>query len=295
MPHPDGTPTFVLIPGSGATSFMWSPLVRELAVRGHRALPVELPQHGFDTVFPEGFASPQDPGLLATAPAPVAALALADSVEHTLDLVRRAATHGPVVLVGHSLGGSTVTGVANAAPELLAGTVYVCAYLCVDQPNVPAYVARPDPGDVLAQARRKIFVGDPSKTGSMRMNPRDGSPEVLALQHELMMAEADPARVPAMLNYALQPDESLRLLIADARIDPAAWGGVPHTFIRTGADRVIPPEVQDRMITEADAATGPNSVTGESAFTVHEVDAGHMLPLTRPAELAELLIGSHSR
>lgn len=38
--------------------------------------------------------------------------------------------HGPVVLVGHSLGGSTVTRVANAVPELLERLVYISAFCC---------------------------------------------------------------------------------------------------------------------------------------------------------------------
>jgi pimeloyl-ACP methyl ester carboxylesterase len=45
-------PTFVLVRGSGATSFLWSAVVTEIVLRGHRALPVELPGHGFDTTFP---------------------------------------------------------------------------------------------------------------------------------------------------------------------------------------------------------------------------------------------------
>lgn len=64
------SPTFVLVPGAGATSVSWTPVVRELALRGHRALPVELPGHGFDAVFPAGFHCPQDLDELASATSP---------------------------------------------------------------------------------------------------------------------------------------------------------------------------------------------------------------------------------
>ena len=57
-----------------------------------------------------------------TARSPLAELTLDDCVARTLDDVRRVAEHGPVVLVGHSLGGSMVTGVANAEPALLSRT-----------------------------------------------------------------------------------------------------------------------------------------------------------------------------
>jgi hypothetical protein len=88
-------PTFVLVTGLGATSFLWNPVVREIVLGGHRALPVELPGHGFDTVFPAGYGSPQDLELFAGTPSPVAGLTLDDYAEHTLDVVRRAAEPEP--------------------------------------------------------------------------------------------------------------------------------------------------------------------------------------------------------
>jgi pimeloyl-ACP methyl ester carboxylesterase len=41
------TTTFVLVHGAGCTSAVWTPTVRELVLRGHRALAVDLPGHGF--------------------------------------------------------------------------------------------------------------------------------------------------------------------------------------------------------------------------------------------------------
>jgi pimeloyl-ACP methyl ester carboxylesterase len=52
--------------------------------------------------------------------------------------------HGPVVLVGHSMGGSVVTDVANTASELLARIVYVAAYCCVELPSLLAYAQTPE-------------------------------------------------------------------------------------------------------------------------------------------------------
>lgn len=55
---------------------------------------------------PSGYGSPQDLDQLATAASPLAGLILDDYAEHTLGIIWRIAEHGPVVLVGHSLGGS---------------------------------------------------------------------------------------------------------------------------------------------------------------------------------------------
>ncbi len=279
--------TFVLVPGMCATSYVWNPVVRELALLGHRALPVELPGHGFDTAFPPGYQGQHDEDTFVQARSPLAGLTLDDYVEHTLGLVRRAATNGPVVLVGHSLGGATVTRVANAAPELLARTVYLCAYCCVALPTVMAYATQvansDDPGDPLARARARGWVGNPASTGATRTNPRTGDPEVLAAQHALLMADLEPARTAAVLSYGLQPDEPVAALIGNAQVDPATWTTVPHSYIRTLQDRVIPPDLQDRMIAEADA------ISPDNPFDVHTIDTSHMALITRPTQTAETL------
>jgi pimeloyl-ACP methyl ester carboxylesterase len=280
----DGDPTFVLVTGSGATSFLWNPLVRELVLCGQRALPIELPGHGFDTVFPPGYGSPQDLDQLATAASPLAGLTLDDYAEHTLGVIRRVAEHGPVVLVGHSLGGSTLTRVANTAPDLLARIVYLSAYCCVASPVVPAYAPTdPPPDSPLGRARRTVFLGNPGRTGVSRTNPRTADPNILAVQHALLMADLNPAYVPAVLAYATQPDEPLQVILADARVDPATWGRLPRTYIRTSHDEVIPVQVQDRMIDEADRLTPANP------FTVHTIAASHFAPITHPAEVADIL------
>ena len=281
------TPTFVLVPGLGATSFMWTPLVRELALRGHRALPIELPGHGFDTVFPAGYQCPQDTEKLATAPSPIAGLTLGDYVVHTVEVVRRVAVHGPVVLVGHSMGGSTVTSVANTAPELLARIVYLCAYCCVQLPSLPSYAPTPRNADsLLTQFREVVRIGDPALTGAVRTNPRTGDSQVLAIQQMVLMADLDPAQVPAVLNYAFQPDESVQAVLADAQINPATWTQLPRTYIRTAHDRVLSPALQDRMIAEADALSPTNP------FDVHSLTTSHLAPITQPAEIADILTAS---
>lgn len=46
--------------GSFSNSFTWAPLQRELALLGHRSLPVDLPGHGFAADFPVSYQAPQD-------------------------------------------------------------------------------------------------------------------------------------------------------------------------------------------------------------------------------------------
>lgn len=99
------------------------------------------------------------------------------------------------------MGGSTVTGVANTEPELLARVAYLCAYCCIKLPSVPAYALNPgDTGDLLSRARDVVWIGDPVRTGTSRTKPCTGGPEVLATQHALLMADLDrPAASYAMV------------------------------------------------------------------------------------------------
>lgn len=107
---------------------------------------------------------------------------------------------------------------------------------------------------------------------------------MLAVQHALLMADLDPAHVPTVLAYATQPDEPLQVVLADARVDPGTWGRLPRTYIRTSQDEVVPIEVQDRMIAEADHLTPANP------FTVHTIAGSHFAPITHASKVADTLI-----
>lgn len=65
-------PTFVLVHGSASNAFFWTPLVRELALLGHRGLPVDLPRHGFEADLPETYQAPQDAEAFARSPSALA-------------------------------------------------------------------------------------------------------------------------------------------------------------------------------------------------------------------------------
>jgi pimeloyl-ACP methyl ester carboxylesterase len=129
-------PTFVLVPGAFSNSFGWAPLQRELALRGSRSLTVDLPGRGYGASIPLAYQAPQDAAVLASAPSGLAGASLAANVEHVVDLVRRVAAYGPVIVVGHSAGGQVVTGVGNAVPELVSRLVYISAWCCAGEDRV---------------------------------------------------------------------------------------------------------------------------------------------------------------
>ncbi|MFD9819532.1 alpha/beta fold hydrolase [Streptomyces violascens] len=105
-------PTFVFIHGNSCTEFFWAPLLRGLALRGHRGLAAQLPGHGLQADFPLPYQAPQNLGTYATAPSRLAQATLKDYAAPVIDTVRRVRAHGPVILVAHSLGGAVLHHVA---------------------------------------------------------------------------------------------------------------------------------------------------------------------------------------
>ncbi|SHF05584.1 alpha/beta fold hydrolase [Streptoalloteichus hindustanus] len=275
-------PTFVFVHGAGSNSFLWTSVIRELAVLGHRALAVDLPGHGFDAGFPAAYQAPQDLDALAVAPSALAGVTLRDNVDHVVELLRRVVGHGPVVLVGHSLGGATITRVASEAPELVDHLVYVAAWCCVRLRTVADYLQSPE----FRQSRLLRVRGLPGvdRRGAGRTNWRSADPAFLADAHAAMMADASEEEFRAVLN-TLQPDESLRVFLADARPEPATWGGVPRTYVRLTLDRTMPPELQDRLVREAD------ELTPDTPFAVRDLATSHLGFVREPAALAKILDG----
>jgi pimeloyl-ACP methyl ester carboxylesterase len=256
--------TYVFVTGSNGVASGDN----ELPLRGHRTVGVNLPGHGPEEQFHLAYQAPQDLAKLAAIPSPMAGVTLDDYVEATVDVVRRVSRYGPVVLVGGSLGGSTITKAADAVPDLIDRLVYVGAYCCTKLRSPAEYLETPEGRTSLAGNLLPGVVGDPRVLKAIRVNWRTNDKKFLEGAKAAFMAEATEGEFLAMLNTSL-PDESLQVSSADARGRASAWGRVPRAYIRQSRDRVIPLPLQDRMIREADAVTPGNR------FKVFTVETSH--------------------
>lgn len=274
-------PTVVLVHGASCNSSSWGPVVRELALRGVRALAVDLPGHGFAARIPRGYLGPQDAAALASEPSGMRDIGTADDVAAVVEVLRRARAHGPTVLAGVSRGGLTLNAVGNAAPELVDRLVYVSAH-CPSTASVAEYHAGPEMADSLLGGVLGLVVADPSRIGGVRMNWRTDDGALLDTLQAALLADGTRDELLTYL-HTQDPDETLTVDEDLVRADPATWGRIPRDYVRLTADRALPPALQDRYIADADALTPDNR------FAVHDLDASHIGVQVHPAPVADLL------
>ncbi|ANN14758.1 esterase [Amycolatopsis orientalis] len=279
-------PIFVFVHGGSSNARAWGPLQNELALLGYRSHAVDLPGHGDLADSPAAYyRQPQDLAALAAAPSPLRGVTLRDNVRHVVDTLRRLEGQGPLVLVGNSLGGLTISAVANAAPELLDRLVYLSA-LCLSDPAMLT-----EPWDVVDEnlldaLSARIAVPDVHEPGVARLNWRSahGDPALFAELKTAIMADSTDHQFRLLLD-SLDPDESYAVLEPGALVQSDGWGRVPHTYVRLTADLSITPAVQDHMIRKADELTPHNP------FKVHTLASSHVGYFSRPRVFADLLTG----
>ena len=275
-------PTFLLVHGSITSSFMWAPLQRELALLGHRSFAIDLPGHGLDAQYSRFYQAPQDLDAWAQEPSTLAEVTLDDNVDAVGEAIRRLREHGPVVLVGASLGGLTITLAANRYPELVDGLVYISAWACASGKNPYEYMSAPEFDGSLLAPLAALNIGDPAALGAGRANNRTSDIDLLRALKSASMADVTDAQFMAFLNI-MQSDESIAVMTGDARLEPTTWGTIPHGYIRQTEDRTFPVAMQDRIIREAD------ELTPDNPFRVHTMHSSHVGFVFQSDEVAKVL------
>lgn len=196
----------LLIHGAAHGAWCWRDVIPALAGLGHQVRAIDLPGHGED----------QTP-----------------YADVTLDRYRDAvlAAMGPdTVLVGHSMGGYPITAAAVAAPDRVAGLIYVCAYT-------------PWPDHSLAQMRMAA-PRQPLLPAIRMTDDRKGWTADPAMVRDLFYHDCPPDRVAyAMDRLCVQAVAPTSVPVAD--LDRIA--ALPRAYIRCLDDRTIPPEFQMTM------------------------------------------------
>lgn len=226
-------PTVVLVHGAFAESSSWDAVIDSLLAADYSVIAAANPLRG-----------------VATDAAAVS------------DLVRK--VEGPVLLVGHSYGGTVITNVDRSAGEI-AGLVYVCGFA-------------PDDGESCATLSAHVPGGTLGET-LWTVDLKGGGQDLYISQdryHQQFAADV-PAAMAARMGITQRP-------VTDAGLnDPAGpdplWKDIPSWFVYAELDRNIPAGAHAFMAERAG-----------SRRTVEVPGAGHALPVSRPEEVSEMIL-----
>jgi pimeloyl-ACP methyl ester carboxylesterase len=227
------SPTIVLVHGAFAESASWTGVAERLHAAG---LPVIAAANPLRSV--------------------------AGDAAQISDLVRT--IDGPVVLVGHSYGGSVISNVDAGAGDITA-LVYVAAFA-------------PDPGESCSELSLR-FPGSTLGDAVRPIPHRDGTADLVIAHdrfHDQFCADL-PATAAGLMATTQRP-------IAQAALEERSgpdplWRRIPSYFVIGDKDRNIPAALLRSLADRANARR-----------TVEIAGASHAVAVSHPAETADLIL-----
>lgn len=238
---PKPTKTFVLVHGAFQAPYAWQFVKAKLEAAGQKVIIVELAGHGQDQTDPKTI-----------------------SINTYRDQVVAAITaiNGPVVLVGHSLGGAVIAAVADSIPDHIEKLVYLAGLV---------------PGN-----DQSIF--DLAKTDTKSLFGPS-----LSFSDDHATAIINNDKIISV--FAQDADDKIKKLIIDNnRPEPnapqtdkiylknPAFGAIPKYYIQTTLDHALTIDLQKRMISAA------------GIKNLYSVNTGHCAMLTQPNEVTKILL-----
>ncbi|MCT9934482.1 alpha/beta hydrolase [Planotetraspora sp. A-T 1434] len=233
QPRSDGKPTIVLEHGAFADTSSWNGVIERLRRDGYRVVAAANPLRG-----PEGDAA-----------------YLRSIVDHV---------QGPVVLAGHSYGGSVISKAADRNPKVKA-LVYIAAFIPEVGESATELTGK-FPGSTLASTIDPVPYSLPDgETGTDLYIKQD--------KYRQQFAADVPASVAAVAAAGQRPIAAAAL---EEKATGAAWKTIPSWTLIALQDLNIPPEAQRFMAKRAHSHTV-------------EVKASHAVPVSRPDAVTRLI------
>jgi pimeloyl-ACP methyl ester carboxylesterase len=229
-PQDGSQPTVVLVHGAFAESASWNDVIRRLQDQGY---PVIAAANPLRSLSGDG-----------------------EFVASILESIQ-----GPVVLVGHSYGGSVIT---NAARDNVKALVCVAGFAPEEGENALELSVR-FPGATLGETLCTVPLSD-------------GSTDLYIRQQEYhqQFAEDVPAEQTALMAVGQRPVRDVALNEASG---PPAWKSVPSWFVFGELDKNIPVEAHRFMAERAQARE------------VVEIEgASHAVGVSHPEEVAGMIL-----
>lgn len=232
---------FVLVHGAWHGAWCWNKVIPLLREHGHQVTAVDLPGRwsapsAMSTIKPEDYA-------------------------HVVEQVVRNSDR-PVVLVGHSLGGATVSMAAELCANHIRRTVYLCAFMVPNGESVASILSK-DQGTLIPRA----VVRD-AATNTSTVNP--------AFAREVFYEDCSDEDVRIALQL-LSPEPGV-MNRHQLKLSSKAYGKVDRAYIECTLDRAISIQAQRAM-----QAASPCS-------RVITLQASHSPFFSKPVEVTNALL-----
>jgi len=262
-----GKPSFVFVHGAWHSKATWDHVTKELVSRGYATSKLDLPGAGADAKRPASFAKrPLDAAAFGSEMSPNADVTQEDRTQSVINAIDEVKGYGngKVVLVGHSLGGLTISPVAERRPNDIHSVVYLTAFLLPPGMNGGELIGH----DTMANGMVPgLFMADPAEVGAMRWDSKSPDAAYMKKAREAFYGDLTDAQFDAALK-GLHPDEPAAVAGEPSGVTKGAFGKVNRHYIRCTEDRAIPIEGQDWMIAEMDKVMGNKTTT-------HTMQASH--------------------
>ncbi|MFB7779555.1 alpha/beta fold hydrolase [Streptomyces bauhiniae] len=229
-------PTIVLIHGAFADASSWSDVVSKLRKQGHRVVAPALPLRGLagDAAY----------------------------IRSVLDSIE-----GPVVLVGHSYGGSVISRAAVGAAQVKA-LVYIAAFV-------------PEVGESAAELTDKFPGSSLAKNTVVQKYPLPGGGQgdELVIRQDLFRHQFAAGVNRTTAEVMAVGQRPIAVAALQDRATAAAWKNIPSWYLVATEDLNIPPAAQRWMAARANAHTTT-------------VRAPHAASVSDPCAVTELILGA---
>lgn len=278
---------FVLVHGAWHSSATWSHISDAIQMTGYNVITLDLPGAGRYAKWPLcATHRPFDSQAYAEELSPNAYVTQDDRTQAVVNLLENYedTENTDFILVGHSLGGITISAVAQALPHKIKALVYLCAYL------VPPGATTSSIRQHSTMASSKIpglQLANPAKIGALRINPLSEDKAYIDKLREAFAADLSAAEFTAELSQ-MHSDEPAQPVREPSTLTPERGGKVPRYYLRTLYDAAMPIAAQDYMIGRADSELGGKT-------QIYTLETGHTPQCTQPSRVIEILINIASK
>ncbi|TNE55533.1 MAG: alpha/beta fold hydrolase [Bacteroidetes bacterium] len=232
--------TYVLVHGAYHGKWCWDKLIPRLEQFGHKAVAIDLPGMGADST-------------------PISSITFADYVDAICDAIGQ--QPNKVILVGHSLGGISISAAAEKCTEQISSLVYITATVLRN-------------GESLMN--KSVEDPNPSEATFYRISDDNMYAEAIKEKAREAFYQDCKNKDVAFALTKLRP-QPIKPITEAITISKGRYGTIPKYFIECANDRIFSLEYQ-RLL------------QGQFPFKkIYTIQTGHSPFLADPETLAEIL------